>query len=368
MEHIKTKYLVVGAGVGGLAAGARLKERGETDFLIVDKCESLPVNLQNGVHYLHSNDFGTPFEFELKEITATEEIWDPRKDEFKKAANIPEMMDYSMKVMGLRHPSSIMDPSNRNWKTYIPMSNNMNDLLQGYHDYIGKEHFKWNKYLERVATREKCAEFSDCIIDYEKMISTAPLNKFGTIVDINLGSDYGELEFNHQALNITNYRTKNIVPNWLVGIYISDNRFPVYRITILNNIISMESLTKLTASDEHITKYHLDRYFDYELDTKQEYTWETGRIWGLTKDDRNVVVKLFEERDIFLLGRYGEWDGKRTIDTTVIKANQIIDSIAIIESNIKRTGWHHSDEWIKENLKYRDKNGRFIKREINKNI
>ena len=101
--------------------GGKLKELDE-DFLIVDKCESLPLNLHNGVHYLHSNDFGTPFPFEFKKITATEEVWNPRTDTFNKVSTIPEMVEYSLKVMGTRHPSSIMDPGNRDWDVYLPVS------------------------------------------------------------------------------------------------------------------------------------------------------------------------------------------------------------------------------------------------------
>ena len=160
---MKVKYLIIGCGIGGLSAAAALKESGLEDFLIVDKTSEVPLNLHNGVHYLHSDNFGTPFKFELKEIVSTEEIWDPRKDVFKKQAHIPEMIDYSLKVMNLRHPSSIMDPGSRPWKTYIPLSNNMNDLLAAYRDYIGLDKFKFNMKLSAVNILDKIATFE---VDY----------------------------------------------------------------------------------------------------------------------------------------------------------------------------------------------------------
>ncbi len=90
----------------------------------------------------------------------------------------------------------------------------------------------------------------------------------------------------------------------------------------------MESLVKLTPADEYITQYHLKRYFDYELETKQDYCWETGRIWGLDKATREGIVKKFKNDNVHLLGRFGTWSGKETMDTTVVAARKIIEEIA----------------------------------------
>ena len=324
---MKTKYLILGSGIGGLAAGARLKEIGEHNFAIIDKCDSLPLNLHNGVHYLHSNDFGTPFPFELKKIQATEEIWDPRTDNFRKISHIPEMLEYSMKIMGLRHPSSIMDPGNRNWDTYLPMSNNMNDLLSGYYNYIGS-HFLWGRRLRRIDAEKKEVyvglgdnEVPE-VVEYEHLISTIPLPTL-------YKSCYfvSENEFKNAPVHITNYKTDKIVGNWLIGIYISDPKFPPHRLTILNNIISMESIKPMTYEDEVIVKYHLERYFDYSLKTKESYTWDTGRIWGLTKEEREKVVNSFRKNNIHLVGRFARWDGKLLMDSTILQAKSVIDSI-----------------------------------------
>ncbi len=320
---MKVKYLIIGSGIGGLAAGAALKEKGEIDFLIVDKAPSLPLNLGNGVHYLHSNDFGTPFPFNFKKITCVEELWNPRTDSFKKIANIPEMIEYSMKVMGKRLPSSIMDPGNRSWNTWLPESNNMNDLLQAYYDYIGADKFLFNSALEAVNVEEKFALFSSKeIIEYEHMITTAPLNVFHKICNIECQN-----EFKNNPLYITNYETKNIAPHWLISLYISDNKFAPYRITILNGTISMEAIRPMTITDEHIVHYHLSEHFDYDADSGQRYTWETGRIFGLSPMEREKIVIYFRSEDIHLLGRFSRWDGSMIMDTTILQAKEIVNSI-----------------------------------------
>ena len=284
----------------------------------------MPLNLSNGVHYLHSDDFGTPFPFELQKITAVEEIWDPRADSFKKIAHIPEMVEYSLKVMKLRHPSSIQDPGTRSWNTFIPRSNDMNDLLKEYQDYIGTKHFLWNHELESVYENNKIAGFKNGQeIFYEHLITTAPLDKF-----IKMCGRETDLEFKSVPVYIANYRTNNIVANWLLGIYISDPQFPPYRITILNNIISMESVKEMNRTEEEIVKYHLGRYFDYSLESGEKYTWETGRIFGLKKEQRDDVVEQFAKKDIHLLGRFATWNGKLLLDSTILQAKEIIKKLS----------------------------------------
>jgi len=317
---MKVKYLILGAGIGGLSAAAELKSRGETDFAVVDKCESLPTNLHNGLHYLHTSDFGTPFPFEFKKCVLTEEIWNTRTNEFKKVANLPEMFEYSKKIMeNLRHPSSIMDPGKRN-EVWIPLSNSMNDLLQAYHNYIGEEKFIWNFKVRKISTIIKVITDGEQDIEYEKIISTIPISDLYNFCQLE--SPY---EFKQKAIYINNYIATNVVPNWLIVLYMSDPKFLPYRITSFNNIISMESLINLTYEDEIVIKYLIGDLFEYNLKAKTSYKWETGRIFGLQKQEREQMIDNFAKMDIYLLGRYAQWDGKLLIHSTIEQAKSIIN-------------------------------------------
>ena len=318
---IKIKHLILGSGIGGLASAAELKAKNETDFIVIDKTSSLPKNFHNGLHYLHSCP-ETPFEFEYKSIILTEEIWDTRTNTFKKNATIPEMFEYSKKIMeNLRHPSSIMDPGKRK-EVFIPYSNNMDDLIDAYHNYIGEDKFHWNQEIFRIDYEKKIVSTTYNEYQYEKLISTVPLNKF-----YGLCKKDCHYQLKNKTIYITNYKTTNIVPNWLIVLYMSDPKFPPYRISVLNNIISMESLFKLSYEDEVIIKYLIKDLFDYDLQTKSEYAWETGRIFGLQKHEREIIIKTFKEIDIYLLGRFATWSGKELIDTIIIAAKKIVDSL-----------------------------------------
>jgi len=322
---MKTKILILGSGIGGLSAGAELKSRGEKDFLIVDRTPCLPMNLQNGLHYLHSDNFGTPFPFSLKKVILTEEVWNVRKDEFLKCADLPMMFEYSKKIMeNLRHPSSVMDPGKR-LEVFVPPSNSMNDLLKAYHDYIGEEHFAWNSSLVSMDLDKKEALFNQeegYTVQFENCISTLPIDKFYGLC--GLKSPY---EFKHKTIYITNYQTKNIVSNWLIVLYIPDAKFKPYRITVMNGILSMESIEPMTPDDEVIVKYHCHDLFDYELESKQSYAWETGRIFGLSPEDREKMVSWFANKGIWLLGRFSTWNGKSLMDSTIKDAQDIISII-----------------------------------------
>lgn len=317
-----TKYLILGSGIGGLAAGAELKSKGESDFLILDKCKELPKNLHNGLHYLHTSNFGTPFPFEFKQIIRTEEIWDTRTNTFKKQATIPEMFEYSKKVMeNLRHPSSIMD-SVKTWESWVPASNNMDDLVEAYYNYAGEDKFLWNREVTSINLKGKRVYFNDEWIDYEYLITTIPLPKFYGYCEMKC-----PYELKNKPLYITNYKAENIVPNWLLVLYMSDPKFPPYRITVLNGIISMESMRELTYEDEVIIKYIAGDLFDYNLKTKSSYCWDTGRIFGMSKPERQSMLEEFGKNYVYPIGRFSRWDGTLLMDTTILQAKEIVSKI-----------------------------------------
>ena len=320
----KIHTLILGSGIGGLSAGAALKENGVEEFLIVDKLQSLPFNLHNGLHYLHSNDFGTPFPFSFKKMIMTEEIWNVRKDTFSKSATLPEAFEYSRKIMeNLRHPSSILDPGKFTNEVFLPESNNMNELLIEYEKFIGKEKFKWNMLLGKIDAEKKIAYFiGEEPIEYENIISTIPIQMMHDACGIE--SNY---TFKNKELYITNYTTTNIVPNWLIVLYIADAKFPPYRITVMNNILSMESMDEMSRDDELIVKYHIAELFDYDLSSKTNYKWEQGRIFGVTKEERKSIADNLISKSIYQIGRFGLWDGKLRMDTTIKQAKMVAGDI-----------------------------------------
>jgi hypothetical protein len=340
---MKVKTIIIGAGIGGLAAGAFLKQNGDEDFLIIEKQPYVPNNLSNGLHYLHDIDFPLPFKMDFKKCLLTESIWDARANTFKEKATLPEAFEYSKKVMdNLRHPSSILDPGKRDC-VWIPESNDMNELIKKYEEYIGTDKFMLNANVLSIDEQDKTIKASNtedgALIEYEHIISTAPAplmhNMLGNHNDM---SAY----YKKKPLYITNYKTTNIVPNWMIVLYVSDPKFPPYRISCFNNVISMESMVKLGTADEVIIQYLIGGLFEYELDTVSSYVWETGRIFGRNKIERKGMVDMLTNKDIWPIGRFGLWNGKLRMDDTIEQAQRVVGTLVM--------GEHSKGKFTRQNV------------------
>lgn len=323
---IEVDTLVVGAGIGGLSAASYLKERGMS-FVVVEKSKSVPNNLSNGLHYLHSTDFPIPFHIIFKECPLTESVWDPYQNTFKEKATLPEMFEYSRKVMeGKRLPSSIMDPG-KSVTVFVPESNDMNELINGHENYIGKENFILGTAVNKIDSllHKACinTEGGEEEIHYKNVISTAPIKILLGMIDRKL-----EHEFFCKPVYITNYKTENIVPHWMTVLYIANHNFPPYRISVFNNIISMESLYEITEEKEKEIKECIGSLLDYELNTKSVYKWETGRIYGIGVPQRKEIVDSLIADDIYPIGRFALWNGRLRMDDTALQANKVVSAIA----------------------------------------
>lgn len=323
---MKKKYLVIGAGIGGLSAAGYLKQAGE-DFIVIEKSKSVPNNLANGLHYLHSIDFDLPFKMEFKQCILTENVWDTKNNTFSDKAMLPDLFSYSRKIMDdLRHPSSIMDPG-KSTRVFVPDSNDMNELIVKYTDFIGGENFIVGASIVRLDLKSRVAEYKigeqTEVIEFDYLITTMPLTYFAPMVG------YMETEdvLKYKPIHITNYKAKNVVPNWLIVLYMADQKFPPYRITCFNRIISMESLRELSHDDEVIIKYIIGDLFDYDLDSVSKYKWETGRIFGFDKDARADFIKSMAALDVYPVGRFALWNGKLRMDSTIRQSQRVVKNL-----------------------------------------
>lgn len=321
MENKTIDYLILGSGIGGLAAGAELKSKGIESFLIIDKSEKLPLNLHNGVHYLHDINFEPPFPFDFKKITLTEEIWNPIRREFKKQSLFSDSIQYSIKTLSIGHPSSIMSIG-KTEEVYVPESNNMNDLLEAYYKYIGEDKFKFGYSLKEIDLENGLITFEngETISDFHYLISTLPLDFFTKACNSHF-----DAKFDYQPIFVTNYEVKNIVPNWMINLYIPELKFPAYRISVLNNTMSIESCKELAFIDEMEMSHYLREYFEYDIQSKQSYNWKTGKIISISKDDRGEIIDYFENYDIFLIGRFGLWNRKLLMHNTAFQSKKVVE-------------------------------------------
>ncbi len=134
------------------------------------------------------------------------------------------------------------------------------------------------------------------------------------------------VELKCAPVHITNYKVDRIVPNWMINLYIPDPASPIYRASILNGICSVESIKELDEHDIHKAKDTLNM-FHLNCENVQNFTWNTGKVISISIDDRAKIVELFKGLNIFQIGRFGLWNRKLLIDSTMEQARMVIEHI-----------------------------------------
>lgn len=330
----KVKTLVLGSGAGGLGAACWLKKKGDlgmymgeptndADFVVVDGCPELPLNLHNGVHYLHTIP-ELPFKSDIKKITLTDAILNDGK--MYDRPSLKFALQYSEKTGESQRPSSIMAVGKED-TAYMPSGNSLNTLLQEMHEYAGKDKFIFGKWLNAIDTEKKIAYFRDkdsdeeLVVEYENVISTIPLDKMKQLID---NSFINTLKLDCTAIHVANYKVDRIVPNWMINVYIPDASISIYRASFLNGICSVESTKAI--DDWEIVK--IAKFLDmFYLSTNgvQGYEWKTGKVVSISTDDRAELIEILKGKDIYQIGRFGLWNRKLLIDSTINQAKAVVE-------------------------------------------
>ncbi len=334
----KVDVLIIGAGVGGLGAACWMnkksyaglkfgKEVHSHNFMVAEGSESLPMNLQNGVHYLHSEPL-LPFKPDLKRITLTDGVL--CGDEIIHKPSLIHALEYSEKVREVQHPSSIMEIG-KETSVFMPKSNSMNELMQEMYDYAGKENFEFGCWLTELDTENKIATFKKVEngesvfykVEYNHLISTAPLDKFRKLINDEF---INSVSLTCAPVHITNYKVEKIVPNWMINLYIPDKNSPIYRASILNGVCSVESIRPLGNGETWQARDLLSMFHLVDEDP-QKFTWNTGKVISISIDDREKILEILSKVNIHLVGRFARWDRKLLIDSTIDQAKNIVDKI-----------------------------------------
>lgn len=314
--------IIIGSGVGGLSAACWAKKIG-LSFIVIEWNKDLILNLKNGVHYLH-NKPELPFDPDLKTITLTDGIL--KENGFiQPLPSLNDALEYSEKVREIQHPSSIFEVGQRK-EVYITQNNSLDDLLLQMYEYSGKENFLFSSQLIGIDVENKNIEintFEDKIkLNYKNILLTIPLPKLIELTNSEKSID----SFYSNPIKIINCKVNNIVPNWLINLYIPSPKEKIYRMSILNNLMSSESVDELDSNDIlHLKELFKMFYIDISNPTK--YEWKQGKIISISIDYRKKILEQFIKNDIYTIGRFGLWNSKLLVDSTINQAKICIDCI-----------------------------------------
>ena len=326
MKNIKTHILILGSGVGGLSAACWTKKL-KQDFLVVESSEKLPMNLHNGVHYLHTIP-KFPFEIKIKSITLTDGIMDEYGN-IRHNWTLDDILEYSEKVREVQHPTSIMDIGKR-ISVFMPESNDMNNLIKEMYEYSGTKNYLFGQLIRKIDIGNKIVYTDNESITYDYLISTLPLDFFEKFFGL-------KNEYKSSPIFITNFSVDRIVPNWLINIYIPSKRTSIYRFSILNGRVSVESSGGFANNKD--LDFFLRKFFVLK-NTKKEFEWKIGKVISIDRDKRLKLIELFKKYDCFSLGRFGLWNRKLLMDSTINQAYLIANHIYGDRSENTEEDWN----------------------------
>lgn len=319
--------LIIGAGAGGLGAAVWLENLG-VDYQIFDAAPELPKNMHNGVHYLHSIP-ELPYSADIKTITLTDGILCACGcGKTRDKATLIDALEYSEKVREMQHPSSIMEVS-KHQTAYLPSTNTLNSMMSEMHSQTDKSCYNWGMFLTELNPSTKCALFKDKDgnerkINYRNCISTVPLK--------HIQKSFGyELELKSNPIYVTNYDVERIVPNWLINLYVPNPEVAMYRVSILNGIASVESTRDLTEQEINmqipsvLSMFHLKSSMETGAlrYSAKPFKWETGKVVSISYDCRRELVDKMHAHSFYSIGRFGLWNRKLLVDSTINQAANV---------------------------------------------
>lgn len=318
---IRLDVAVLGAGIGGLGAAWHLK-RFDDDFRVFDNNDCFTSNLHNGVHYLHSMPDLPDLPMTIKEVTLTDgiirEFGDVKTAVINRDYTILDSLAYSKKVREIQHPSSIMGVGKRD-KVYLPQSNDMNELTETIYKSVGEDKFVFGATVKDINLQDRVITIEhqglEKYIHYNHVISTLPLWMLKP-----------SMQLESVPIHVTNFKVNGIVPNWLINLYVPFNGTSIYRMSILNNIASFESVEEL--SDEELDKIpSMFGMFDIDRESAVRSIWKTGKVISIDRDARYQITKELMDKEWYQIGRFGLWNRKLLMDSTIKQARAVVERI-----------------------------------------
>jgi len=191
---------------------------------------------------------------------------------------------------------------------------------------IPANNIHYEEKIVSVDTLRKVVQTDKDTYAYNYLISSLPLNRFVEMCDDSVYTDQSLFSYN-QVLVFNLGFDQPSIDTEIHWIYVPDNSINFYRAGFYNNIIGNEKLSMYIEigypKDYQITQQEIEMQLQLTLDNlrKMKIINEHKVVYyqsivmdpayvHITQSGQKKVDELksvFEERDIYLLGRYGQW-------------------------------------------------------------
>ena len=138
------------------------------------------------------------------------------------------------------------------------------------------------------------------------------------------GIEFKEEDFSYSDISILNMKVDKISPDWLINIYVPNPNTLVYRASLINGQISVESTKEIINAEKVKQMFYM---FHIDEKTASSFNWRNAKINAIDKKEQLRILEELTNMDILQFGRYGLWNNKVLIDETIWQAKEIRDVI-----------------------------------------
>jgi len=216
--------------------------------------------------------------------------------------------------------------------------------IQGLIDAFLKEkpiNHSLNETVIDIDLNAKIVKTDKRTITYETLVNTLPLNLFAKLAhqdDLDLKS------VDVDVFNITYEGDVSPIIKNKCWVYVPDKQIPFYRVGYYNHMSSKEDtsiyveVSTLTGTDSALTLLDIDSALK-----KYNFIWDTAKIKDcqrllvspayviLEKNTAEKVSKYrmsLKEHDVYMTGRYAEWDYV-SIEDNIVNAKELANKLAL---------------------------------------
>ena len=312
---MKTRFLVVGGGLSGLLMGMELSKQSE-DYIIIEKNGSSP---EAKLHYLH-DDLTDYLPFPLRKIDiVTNVFWN---NKLYSQPTIDMMNYFSYTTLGKITQNSMKFIDGSIHKGWVPVEGieKISRLVQEQNNkdpWSGIEliHLDLIKKVAKIKVIEDNGVLQDNEIEYQYLISTIPLPYMSKLAGIeNLP------EFKTEPIKMTEVKlNQDCFEDLYQIVYIPQAELGYARFSILGNRVVAEKANGNFEATEGANRIGLRKLIQLLLPNcdlnkvvyDDQVNWY-GRYIPIKEKERLKIINILKDSDIYCLGRYAEWDYKRT--------------------------------------------------------
>jgi hypothetical protein len=292
------KVYILGAGISGAIMYSILKD--DFDVTVIEKSKPAAKEHKAVMHF-QDPEIGRILNIELKKAIVRKCIY--HNGEYYNEPNLFLSNLYSLKTIGVLESRSIIDLSDKErW---------VGECDVNFSKVIDPESNSFN--MEVTSIKDGNIFYGNRASQYDIIISTIPLFRL-----LALLGEPCNIEFVYNPIWVYRTEFKEKFSSVFQTFYFPDPDYPIYRATIDEGLLIIESLKKCDDMRQVISALRFIGISDYLFSKEIEWEESIQRIGKIKPIDdltrKSLLYGITSKYNIYSLGRFALWQNIRTGD------------------------------------------------------